>query len=123
MWCTNGIGQTSVLVKAKNACGWGDWFELPFTITALPSSYGKMYRVFPNPSDNVVNIDLADATKLPLATDSISGELFDMMGSSKGNITIVNNKATFSVSGLNSGIYVVKIFINGVPESHQIAIP
>jgi hypothetical protein len=121
--CTLDVGSTSVSVRAKNACGWSDWYELPFEITALPQSYNRMYTVFPNPSNNIVNIDLADVSKSPSVSDSISGELFDMMGFSKGSITIVNNKATFSVSGLHSGIYVVKIYINGIPESHQIAVP
>jgi hypothetical protein len=122
--CTMSVGQTSVSVRAKNACGWGDWYELPFEITALPPSIeGRMYSVFPNPSDNVVNIDLANQSSAPLVTDVISGELFDLMGFSKGNITIINNKATFSVSGLSTGIYIVKIYINGISESHQIAVP
>ena len=121
--CTFESGQTSISVRARNACGWSDWYELPFEITALPPSYSKTYTVFPNPSNNVVNIDLADATRAPLVSDVITGELFDLLGFSKGSISILNNKATFSVSGLNSGIYIVKIFINGVPESHQIAVP
>lgn len=120
--CTSETGQTSVRVKAKNDCGWSDWYELPFQIAALPPSYNKMYTVSPNPSNDRVNIDLANATNLPSANDVINGELFDLMGFSKGNITIVNNKATFSVNGLNPGIYIVKIFINGIPESHQIAV-
>ncbi|EOG6908102.1 T9SS type A sorting domain-containing protein [Flavobacterium psychrophilum] len=33
-----------------------------------------------------------------------------------------NNKATFSVRGLNKGIYVLKIHINDKVESHQIAV-
>ena len=82
-----------------------------------------MYTVFPNPSNNIVNINLADITKIPSVNDVITGELFDMLGFSKGNISILNNKATFSVSGLNSRLYVVKIYINGIPESHQIAVP
>ncbi|WP_445453258.1 T9SS type A sorting domain-containing protein [Flavobacterium sp. 25HG05S-40] len=121
--CTFESGQTSISVRARNACGWSDWYELPFEITALPPSYSKTYTVFPNPSNNVVNIDLADATRAPQVSDVITGELFDLLGFSKGSISILNNKATFSVSGLNSGIYIVKIFINGVPESHQIAVP
>jgi hypothetical protein len=121
--CTLESGLTSISVRAKNTCGWSEWYELPFEITALPQSYNRMYTVFPNPSNNIVNIDLADVSKSPSISDSISGELFDMMGLSKGSITIVNNKATFSVSGLHSGIYVVKIYINGIPESHQIAVP
>lgn len=120
--CTLESGFTSISVRAKNSCGWSDWYELPFEITALPPSYNRMYTVFPNPSSNLVNIDLADLTKLPSVTDTISGELFDMMGFSKGTISIINNKASFSVVGLNSGIYVVKIYINGIPESHQIAV-
>jgi len=120
--CTLDSGFTSLSVRAKNACGWSDWYELPFEITTLPPTFSKMYTVFPNPSSSMVNIDLADATKLPHAYDVITGELFDMLGFSKGTISIANNKATFSVSDLESGIYIVKIFINGVPESHQIAV-
>lgn len=120
--CTLDAGYTSVSVRAKNSCGWSNWYELPFEITALPPTFNKMYTVFPNPSSNVVNIDLADVTKLPQVTDIITGELFDLLGFSKGTISITNNKATFSVSGLVPGIYIVKIFINGVPESHQIAV-
>ena len=124
--CTLGAGLTSVRVKAHNACGWSDWFELPFEITELPLSYQRVsqsiYNVFPNPSNNMVNIDLADLNHSPDVSASITGELFDMIGFSKGIINMVNNKATFSVSGLPLGIYVVKIYINGVPESHQIAV-
>lgn len=124
--CTLGAGLTSVRVKAHNACGWSDWFELPFEITELPLSYQRVsqsiYNVFPNPSNNMVNIDLADLNHSPDVSAAITGELFDMIGFSKGIINMVNNKATFSVSGLPPGIYVVKIYINGLPESHQIAV-
>ena len=124
--CTLGAGLTSVSVKAQNSCGWSDWVELPFEITELPPSYQRVdqsiYSVFPNPSNNIVNIDLADLNHLPETNATITGELFDMIGFSKGTINMVNNKASFSVSGLTPGIYIVKIFINGIPESHQIAV-
>lgn len=113
-------GSTGVRVRARNSsCGWGRWEYLTFNISPGQS----IYKVFPNPSSSIVNVDLENAEVVPSATDIITGELFDLMGFSKGEISIVNNQATFSVSGLNTGIYVLKIYINGVPESHQIAVP
>lgn len=115
-----GYGSTGVRVRARNSdCGWGRWEYLTFNISPGQS----IYKVFPNPSSSIVNVDLENADVVPSTTDIITGELFDLMGYSKGEITIVNNQATFSVSDLNTGIYVLKIYINGVPESHQIAVP
>lgn len=116
-------GSTGVRVRARNSgCGWGRWEYLTFNIS--PSIGGQtVYRVFPNPATDIVNVDLENPEVIPSTTDIITGELFDLMGYSKGEVSINNNQATFSVSGLNTGIYVLKIFINGVPESHQIAVP
>jgi hypothetical protein len=45
-----------------------------------------------------------------------------MLGLSKSKVEIINNKATFSVRGLNKGIYVLKIYINEKVERYQIAV-
>nr|WP_294774091.1 T9SS type A sorting domain-containing protein [uncultured Flavobacterium sp.] len=123
--CPMGSGQTSVSFRAKNACGWSEWFELPFEITELPL-YGKqgpsIYTVYPNPSKDIVNIDLRDKDKQPEKAALISGELFDILGISRAKIEIQNNRATFSVNGLVKGIYILKIYIDGQVESHQIAV-
>ncbi|MET3012935.1 T9SS type A sorting domain-containing protein, partial [Flavobacterium psychrophilum] len=66
--------------------------------------------------------DLKDQENQPEKRATITGELFDMMGQSKSKVKINNNKATFSVRGLNKGIYVLKIYINNQVESHQIAV-
>jgi hypothetical protein len=44
------------------------------------------------------------------------------MGESKRKITISNNVTSINVTSLISGIYVLKINIDGVIESHQIAV-
>ena len=67
------------------------------------------YTVYPNPTKDIVNIDLRDQNNIPEKGTTISGELFDMMGQSKSKVEITNNKATFTVRGLNKGIYVLKI--------------
>lgn len=123
--CPMGTGQTSVSCRAKNACGWSEWFELPFEITQLSlfeKQSASVYTVFPNPSKDIVNIDLRNKEKQPGKTALISGELFDVLGISKSKIVIKNNKASFSVNGLLKGIYILKIYIDGQVESHQIAV-
>ena len=80
------------------------------------------YTIYPNPSNDIVNIEIRDVNNIPEKGETVSGELFDMMGQLKSKVEISNNKATFSVKGLNKGIYVLKIYINNQVESHQIAV-
>ena len=125
--CPMETGFSSFRVRAKNACGWSDWYQIPqFEITLPPTNYMRQstntYTVYPNPTKDIVNIDLRDQNNKPEKGATISGELFDMMRQSKSKVEITNNKATFSVRGLNKGIYVLKIYINNQVESHQIAV-
>ena len=84
--------------------------------------YQNIYTIYPNPAKDIINIEIRDPKNQPQKDSSTSGELFDLMGYSKSKVEITNNKATFSVSGLNKGIYVLKIYINNQVESHQIAV-
>ena len=145
--CPIDIGFSSFKVRAKNACGWSEWHEIsPFEITLPPANlksksasinninpnqentykeyrnFTNTYIVYPNPSSDVVNIDLSDQSNKPGTDTKISGELFDFMMQSKVKIKIANNKATFSVQGLSKGIYFLKVYINEQVESHQIVI-
>lgn len=124
--CPMETGFSSFRVRAKNACGWSEWFQIDqFEITAPPSNFQRQattYAIYPNPSSDIVNIDLRDQENQPKADTVITGELFDMMGLSKSKVKIINNKASFSVRGLNKGIYVLKIYFNDQVENHQIAI-
>ncbi len=102
-----------------NACGsTTSKYDCDFFRTAN----NNIFKVYPNPSNDIVNIEIRDANNIPEKGAAISGELFDMMGQSKSKVEISNNKATFSVRGLNKGIYVLKIYINNQVESHQIAV-
>lgn len=45
------------------------------------------------------------------------------MGNLKSTVQIINNQATFSVQGLNTGVYLLKIYIDGQEtETHNIAV-
>lgn len=118
-WCveaniTNACGTTTVTYD----CG----FKMANTTTTAVKDDSNIFKVYPNPSNDVVNIEVRNQNNLPENGATIAGELFDMMGLSKSKVEIVNNKATFSVRGLNKGIYVLKIYINNQVESHQIAV-
>ena len=118
-WCieataTNACGSTSVLYD----CG----FKMANTTTTAVKEDGNIFKVYPNPSNDVVNIEVRNQNNQPENGATIAGELFDMMRQSKAKVEINNNKATFSVRGLNKGIYVLKIYINNQVESHQIAV-
>jgi hypothetical protein len=118
----NCIRTTSPLCKeatVTNACG---SVTLKNDCEFLKQNTTSYFSVYPNPSDDIVNIEIRDANNLPEKGAIISGELFDMLGLSKSKVEIVNNKATFSVRGLNKGIYVLKIYINDQVESHQIGV-
>jgi Secretion system C-terminal sorting domain len=89
---------------------------------ANPNIPKTIFKIYPNPSKDIVNIDLRNQENQPKTETQITGELFDMMGISVSKVQIKDNKATFSVEGLRKGIYVVKIYINDQVETHQIAV-
>ncbi len=124
--CPLAIGNSGFKVRVKNACGWSEWVDYPsFDITSCSDngiSSSNIYTVYPNPSQDIVTIDLRDQNNQPDNTKKITGELFNILGITKSKIQINNNKATFSVAGLTKGIYVLKIYINDQVESHQIAV-
>jgi hypothetical protein len=123
-----GYAQNSgyIQVMGKNECGFGGANMLQVSHGGggggAIASITDIFKIFPNPSNNIVNIELNDKKNHPPKGAAIYGELFDFMGQSKSIIQITKNKTTFSVAGLNQGIYVLKIYINNQIESHQIVV-
>jgi hypothetical protein len=100
----------------KNDC---ESFKQSASSATAPADH---YTIYPNPSNDLVTIDLKEATNQPKKGAVITGELFDLLGRSKSIVELTDNKATFSVKGLHHEIYVLKIYINDQVESHQIAV-
>lgn len=119
--------STTLRITATNNCG-----SKTITTTIVGSynpggplrqtSNQNVYKVYPNPSNTVVNISLGDANSKLSTKSQINAQLFNMMGEMKSNVIITNNIATINVAGLPRGIYVLKINIDGTIESHQIAV-
>ncbi|MFT3795110.1 T9SS type A sorting domain-containing protein [Flavobacterium sp.] len=130
----NYVGYFELLATVTNSCGSSQSYteqdvKLCGTFTyqyprgvaeSGPTASSKRYAIFPNPADDAINIALVD----PELHDStrISAELYDMLGQSKGRVDIIDGQAVMDVSRLYQGIYVVKINIDGVVETHQVMI-
>ena len=53
---------------------------------------------------------------------TIIAELYNLMGEIKSSVTIKNNVATINATSLPRGIYLLKINIDGVVETHQVGV-
>jgi len=120
--------RRNIRVTYTNPCtGASTSNNLVFDYRAPDCRPGRMntnalYTIYPNPSNDRVNIDLRDQNHQPAKGETIWGELLDMMGQSKTKIQFSDNQATFSVRALKKGLYVLKIYKADQVESHQIAV-
>jgi hypothetical protein len=135
-------GQTmSLYVYTKNACGTVNPIKkgiikttiycptlceygvgVGCNLARLSNSNNSFYKIYPNPSSNLINVDLKNQDQKPNQKSKIISELYNMMGEVKRNVSITNKIATIDVSGLPIGIYILKINIDDVIESHQVVI-
>ena len=101
--CQYGIGQ---------GCG----------LQKIASQTSSFYKIYPNPTNDIVNISLVDETLKPVTTSVIMAELYDIQGQPRRNIQIKNNIASISVAGLPKGIYILNINIDEITEGHQVIV-
>jgi hypothetical protein len=82
----------------------------------------SIFKIYPNPSNDIVNVDLRDQNFKPAPNAVIIAQLYNMMGEMKKSVSIKDNIATVNVLNLPKGVYVLKIDIGGQIESHQVII-
>lgn len=97
-------------------------FALAKLETDASSESTNAYTVYPNPATDVLSISLNDSKSNLTKNTLITGELYDLNGQQLTQVAIIGNTATLDVSKYKKGIYVLKININGIYESHQVSI-
>ncbi|HMI08553.1 MAG TPA: T9SS type A sorting domain-containing protein [Flavobacterium sp.] len=124
-------GDISFIAVATNSCGTFYRESEEPTHVNLCSSIGAkeaisddeaMFKIYPNPSNDIVNIDLRDQNFKPAPSARIIAQLYNMMGEMKRSVTLENNIASVNVTGLPRGVYLLKININNQIESHQVIV-
>lgn len=119
-----------IQVMGKNECGCGGVKTISVSHGSSGGAIPRManpaknnkYKIYPNPSDDMVFVDLKEEDNNRQKTTIITGELFDIIGYSKGKVQIIDDKAVINVGGLPKGIYILKISIDSETESHQIVV-
>lgn len=96
-------------------------YQAPNCLNALRTS-ATIYKVYPNPSTSIINVSLLDEALKPLTTREIEAELYDLSGQPKQKVKLKDNSASINVEGLQKGIYILNIFIDGKTEGHQVII-
>lgn len=127
-----GYAGTSGLVQvmAKNDCGLGPAKTISVShgggtgggnipVTGLADDNTK-YIIYPNPSSDIIYIDIRN--QIDAVSGIVNGELFNLQGISQTKVEIINNKATVNVKNFPKGIYILKIDINNMIETHQVII-
>lgn len=137
------LGMISFRVRAGNACGWSAWVPQQINITqncedenqdnqnfriAENSNFNERatglsyFTAYPNPTTNVINLELINQAHTPNKKAIISAELFDFYGFSKAKINMADYKGQLNVSHFPKGKYILKISVDGKVESHQIVV-
>ena len=137
------FGMISFRVRAGNACGWSAWAPQQINITqncedenqnnqgfrmAGNSNFNERatglnyFNAYPNPTANVINLELVNRAHTPNKKATISAELFDFYGFSKAKINMDDYKGQLNVSHFPKGRYILKISVDGKVETHQIVV-
>lgn len=122
-------GNISFAGIATNICGSyeSDNYEFVKLCSQLPTNVNSLdiqnyYIISPNPATNIINISLNTPDYIPETNSPINAELFNMIGELKKTEILNNNSASINVEGLPLGIYILKIYVNGTIETHQVII-
>lgn len=130
----NYSGTFSIIATATNSCGSymldneGEHFINNCSSIGLANSNSitsndtSFYKIYPNPSTDVVNVSLVDESQKPVTTSKIIAELYDFTGQSKQKVEVKHNTASINVAGLQKGVYILNINIDGNTEGHQVII-
>jgi hypothetical protein len=119
------VTATSSCTKAKSTIGSANincFGAFPIGLRTAKTIQINVFKIFPNPSGNNVNISLFNETLKPSPQAQITAKLYNINGLEKRSVSVVNNTAVINVSSLPKGIYVLKIDIDGVIESHQVIV-
>lgn len=115
-----------ITVKYTNPCT-GEYTStvIAFNYVApdCPNNLTKnnnFYTVYPNPTNDILNISLVDENNKPSSIVNTSAELYNSLGIKQRQILLNENKASINTNNLLQGIYILKILYDGKVETHQI---
>lgn len=110
-WTAQQNGMYSVAVTNNGCTVFSD--EIDVTVTSLNSLDNSSLQVFPNPARNMLNINVQSA-------DFSSYQLFDAIGRSVIESTLVKGNNVVSLSNLKPGLYILTVRGESSIKTYQI---
>ncbi|MES2703898.1 MAG: Ig-like domain-containing protein [Bacteroidota bacterium] len=95
------------VMTVNNGCLQKSYYNMPLTAPVITTSTD--IRLFPNPADSRINIEVTGN----IGSSDITVRVFDMLGKSVYEGALVNGKGSISVADLSSGIYSVMLMQDG----------
>lgn len=116
---TNSCGTRSSLIEDTiNVCGTTSSARLASDQTAE-----NTFTIYPNPTNNILNLEILDSENALNVKTSVSSEVYDSStGLLKKQFDLQSYKKPLYVGDLEKGIYILKINIDGKIETHQFVI-
>ena len=97
-------GKYTISLSAESLCG-----EVGLNKEIL-TSYNKQLKVYPNPSQGEFTIDLSK-----IVFENFTWSIYSTKGSQvkNGTISQYSNSLNFNLNGLNAGVYILKMNVDG----------
>jgi hypothetical protein len=134
----NNANNGNVYVRARNSCGWSDWLYVGRSIencsfsdpgcimcyrtaNSNTNKFNTIY-IYPNPVKDELFIKLKDFNNNVSQAEETLIEIFDIQGKKVKNFTEINNNFSLDIRDLNKGIYLLKVQIKDIQETHKIIV-
>lgn len=101
----NRNGKYTIQLTAENLCG------VHTTSKEITTFYEDLLKIYPNPSDGAFTVDLSQITYL-----RSTWIVYDLKGAQirSGVVSNYESMINFNLNGLSSGVYILKLNIDGV---------
>lgn len=103
------FGITGVEVRARNACGWSQWYPLTWEFVEIPNPLFRVngttdtsIKAYPNPSNNSWNFSTGSGIIQNIV-------IVDLLGKNISSSFFSENQATVDCSSFQKGIYFAKV--------------
>jgi uncharacterized protein YjdB len=104
------------VITTHGDCRQKSYYNMPTGVKSVNSTTNLDIKLFPNPADAKVNIEVVDANY----RDNIAVRLTDITGKEISSTILKNGKATIDVSNLPAGTYLVALYKEGTKIGSRI---
>jgi len=97
------------VITMKNGCMQKTYYNPPVGITSVNTGDVATMKVFPNPTNNVLNVEITSTL-----TGDYKLDIVNMLGQKLSSTVAIDHKARIDVAGLPSGCYLVDCYRDGM---------